>query len=377
VSERTEWEVLVSSTIAELTAGATAVSLYGVAHPRAAQTVEALSGDLGTLLASEPEIAVVLIGEELFVQGRPFTRIARQAATLVRKLRRRGLGQIAFVRGVTPDEIRQFLIDLSAGTDSRLAGSPHIRMGRIELSDAAEGGPDDVAEGRGQLRLPAVRDRIELLHETFSGFARGRPLAASVLDRIVRAIFRALEDQANPVRLLAPWQGEERWAAVHANNVATLAIGLARLAGVGQDGCLDLGTAGLTHDIGKLFFSQELLERDVNVVGADLELILDHPSAGLEVLLAAEQLTPLAAIVAYEHHLNFNGTGYPRLVRPRRPHPATRLVSAADVFDVLLTSRGGRGLLSREATLAWLADSAGSTLDPVWAGATATLLRVA
>ena len=130
-----------------------------------------------------------------------------------------------------------------------------------------------------------------------------------------------------------------------------------------------LRLAALVHDIGKLFLPAELLARELELAGDEIELLLDHPKAGLETLLASEQLPPLALIVAWEHHLYFNGTGYPRLDHPRRPHPAARLVTVADTFDLLFTARGGRGMLTREGTVAWLADRGGSMLDPGWASA--------
>ena len=46
----------------------------------------------------------------------------------------------------------------------------------------------------------------------------------------------------------------------------------------------------------------------------------------------------------------------------------------ADVFVVLFTARGGRGLLTREGTLNWLEERAGSVLDPNWVGALRDLL---
>ena len=47
----------------------------------------------------------------------------------------------------------------------------------------------------------------------------------------------------------------------------------------------------------------------------------------------------------------------------------------ADTFDLLFTSRGGRGMLTREGTVAWLADRGGSTLDPGWASALREVLQ--
>jgi HD-GYP domain-containing protein (c-di-GMP phosphodiesterase class II) len=152
-------------------------------------------------------------------------------------------------------------------------------------------------------------------------------------------------------------------------------MGLASLANVGAAHRRDLGLAALLHDVGTLFLPAELLARELELAGEEIELLLDHPKAGLETLLASGQLPLLALIVVCEHHLYFNGTGYPRLVRPRRPHPAARLVTVADTFDLLYTARGSRGMLTREGTVAWLLGHAGSMLDPDWAAALRKILQ--
>jgi len=375
VTPRAEWGALVQATIGELAAGTTTVGLYGSAHPRAVQALGKLASLLGELLAGEEEVAFVLLGEELFVQGRPFTRVSRQAPALIRRLRRRGVEHVTFRRGVTVEELRAFLEELAAAEDAPMSVHPNIQVGRVELSESELGGPDEKEGGRKGRRLPTVRDRVSLIQECFADLTAGRQLAVGELERVTRSLAEALASDPNPVHHLAPWEGTERWMAVHAHNVAAVTMGLARLANIGTATCRDLALAALVHDIGKLFHPRELQERETQLAGDELELLLDHPKAGLETLLASEQLPPVALIVVAEHHLYFNGTGYPRLGRPRRPHPAARIVTVADTFDVLFTARGAKGLMTREGTVAWLTDRQGSMLDPGWTSALCEVLQ--
>jgi HD-GYP domain-containing protein (c-di-GMP phosphodiesterase class II) len=375
VTSQTEWGALVQATIAELAAGTTTVGLYGSAHPHAVQALDKLSSQLGSLLAGEDELAFVLLGDELFVQGRPFTRISRQAPALIRRLRRRGVEHVTFRRGVTAEELRSFLEELAAGEDSPVSSRPNIQVGRVELSESELGGPDEKEGGRKGRRLATLRDRVSLVQECFADVMAGRALAVGALEKVTRSLLETLASDPDPLHHVAPWEGEERWMAVHAHNVAVMTMGLARLANIGTAVCRDLGLAALVHDIGKLFLPREVQARETELAGDEIELLLDHPKGGLETLLASEQLPPVALIVVSEHHLYFNGTGYPRLGRPRRPHPAARLVTVADTFDVLFTARGARGLMTREGTVAWLTDRQGSMLDPGWASALCEVIQ--
>ncbi|MCJ7440390.1 MAG: HD domain-containing protein [Thermoanaerobaculaceae bacterium] len=375
MSWSTDWGALVQATIAELAAGTTTVGLYGSSHPRAVQALGQLASQIGTLLAGEEELAFVLLGEELFVQGQPFTRVSRQAPAVIRRLRRRGVEHVSFRRGVNQEELRSFLEELAAADDSPVRSRPNIQVGRVELSESELGGPDERQGGRKGRRLATVRDRVSVIQECFADVVAGRPLAVGQLEVVARTLLEALGGDPHFLHHLAPWEGEERWQAVHAHNVAAVTMGLARLANVGAVPCRDLGVAALVHDIGKVFFPAELLSRELELGGEEIELVLDHPKGGLETLLRSRQLPLVALIVVCEHHLYFNGTGYPRLGRPRRPHPAARLVTVADTFDLLFTGRGRRGLLTREGTTAWLADRQGSMLDPGWASALREVLE--
>ncbi len=374
MTARTEWETRVDETVGLLVAGATTVALYGPAHPRSVETVQRLAPQLDGLLADEPDLAFVVLGEELFVQGRPFTRVSRHAAALIRRFRRREIEHATFLAGIGADEVRGFLEDLARTDDSPLRSRPHLQVGVVDLSDGALGGPDASAAGEQRKRLATVRDRVTLVQECLADFAQGRGLAVADLSRVVYALWHRITQAPSPLKVLAAWEGEERWPAVQAHNVAALAMALARFAGVGAATCRDLGVAGLVHNVGKALLPADLTAREIDQSGDQLEFLFDHPRVGLEALLRIGQLPPLALVVTFEHHLNHNGTGYPRLLHPRRPHPAARVTAVADAFVNLFTARVARGLLTRGRALAWLDEHAGSALDPAWVGALREML---
>jgi len=361
---RTDWEVLVHETISELVSGVTTLSLYGSDHPRAQTSLDRLLANVQHLLQDEDEVPIVLLSGELFVKGRPFTRLSRPAETFVRRMRRRRIEHVTFLAGPEREHLRNFLLDLAKTDDSTMASQPTIRVGSVELSEGESEGPDDKAGGEGRERLSLVRDRVTLVAQALLAVSAGRNLPVGDLDAVARAIDERLAKDPDPLAHLAPWEGDERWPAVHAHNTCVLAMGLAKLARLPLATCVDLGIAALVHDVAKAFLPAELAQREMELGGDELELILDHPRDGLALLLGTGQLPPLALVVCYEHHLQYGGAGYPRLSRPRRPHVATRLVSVADVFSVLHTARGLRGQLTRESTLASLDQWSGGKLDP-------------
>lgn len=360
--EAGRWQESVLMVLGELAASITSVALYGSEHPQSLQTLGNLHQDLSKLLETQEPLDLVVLGEELFVQERPFTRASRHTPAILKRLLGKGVEHVSFKTGVTPQELSLFVQELVASEDVPVRSQHHIIIGKVELTDETLGGPDQERARLGKGHLPAIRDRITLIHELFTAFQASLYLSVPDLRQVVDSLLSVLEENPNPLELQAPWEGEERWPAVHAHNTASLVMGMAKLSGLSSGPIRDLGFAALLHDVGKLFAPPEVLDRELS--GPDLELILDHPKEGATALLRIPNLPPITVVVALEHHLHYNGTGYPRLLRPRRPHPAARLVAVADAFSVLLTARGAQGRATRESSIAYLTEKAGTVYDP-------------
>jgi putative two-component system response regulator len=72
----------------------------------------------------------------------------------------------------------------------------------------------------------------------------------------------------------------------------------------------------------------------------------------------------LAATVAYEHHSNLDGSGYPQYVYPRDAHFASKLVHVCDIYDALCANRPYRDAFPPAQALRIVEDSSGRHLDP-------------
>ena len=68
-----------------------------------------------------------------------------------------------------------------------------------------------------------------------------------------------------------------------------------------------------------------------------------HPSEGVKIIMRTmKNNTPvmiLGAIVSYEHHNNYNGSGYPPVPPQRKPDLYSKIVTIADRFDAMTSSR--------------------------------------
>lgn len=162
-----------------------------------------------------------------------------------------------------------------------------------------------------------------------------------------------------------PLDAEGGYTTVHALNVALLAMGLARHLAFEREEILAIGVAGLLHDVGHVR-PQPGPEPAVDPASPEARArVMRHPADGARLLLDSGSAFGLASVVAYEHHVDWQGkTGYPRLHFARHPHQFSRIVSVCDTFDVLLTERPFRPALSGDAVRGYLPMLSGAPLDP-------------
>ena len=98
----------------------------------------------------------------------------------------------------------------------------------------------------------------------------------------------------------------------------------------------------LLHDIGKAKIPIEILNKTHGLAEEEWRVIQAHPWRGAMTLFglrAYEEIPYKAILVAHEHHMKTDLTGYPRSIRPRELGIFTRIVAVADGFDAATTRR--------------------------------------
>jgi putative nucleotidyltransferase with HDIG domain len=169
---------------------------------------------------------------------------------------------------------------------------------------------------------------------------------------------RMLEDPAAVVGL-ATLRSEGDAALFHSVNVMIYALTIAAALDLPEEGFASLGVAALLHDIGKAVF-----EADDPAQSEAMRLL--HPKAGAEILsrLQIEDQAPM--LVAYEHHMGIDGSGYPGHAEDYFPHPYSRMVAIADRYDRLTKTDAAQTLTPDRAIAHLLEEADGGPLDPMF-----------
>jgi putative nucleotidyltransferase with HDIG domain len=122
-------------------------------------------------------------------------------------------------------------------------------------------------------------------------------------------------------------------------------------------------TAALLHDIGKFILPDSVLFAKRKLTDEEWELIKLHPEQGAKLVERIEGYGPVAEIVLH-HHERFSGGGYPSGIAGDAIPLGSRIISAADTYDVMTSRDSYRQPVSSEAALAELRRVAGTQLDP-------------
>jgi len=323
--------------------------LYAPAHPLVQRGFESLQESLGQLLVEQPTIAIGILGQEVIVGETPLPRAAESMGELIRRLTSLGIERIAFDRGVTLDELTTLALTIAhperrpgqtgpgvlpSDPLGALAGLAHIRVGRILVNDTIEKSTADVATIR---RLYSDAATVAgSVWEMAKADGTPDPAAARAL---VDSLAQAVSSNRTALIALTALKHYDNYTFTHMVNVSILTMAQARALGLDGTPLRELGLAALMHDIGKVRTPSDILNKPEKLTDAEFAIMRMHVVDGAEILRRTPEMPAIAPVIAFEHHLRLDGTGYPSGVARSGLNLGTMLCSIADVYDAMRSQR--------------------------------------
>jgi HD-GYP domain-containing protein (c-di-GMP phosphodiesterase class II) len=339
-------------------------ALYAAAHPRVAQAVRSILDDLAAALAGKEAVTLFIVGDDLIADDRPLRRSGIYQQNFVQALRRRRVERLTLVRGLDVAQCLQFVSVMAAGGTP--ASTANVTVGGVAFA-VADDGPGGGGEPRAS--APISAEQIAEGQEAFARFRTDRKGSLHKMEEVVWSLMETLARSAHDVIPLAPLKSHDEYTFVHSVNVSLLVLAQARSFGIQGPMLHALGLSALCHDVGKLSVPLDVLNRPGKLEGEDWKVMQSHAEVGAWQLAALDEAPPLSVVVAYEHHLRYDGQPtYPLLRRPRRPALASQLTALADTFDAISTLRPYQAPHARPVALDILRKRAGTFLDPLLVG---------
>ena len=150
----------------------------------------------------------------------------------------------------------------------------------------------------------------------------------------------------------------------HSRRVATYAQRLARYLGWSRSEARDLALAALVHDLGKTWIANDILMKSAGLSDEERRTMERHPIIGARILIGCD-VHPFYVETVLYHHEAWDGRGYPTGLKGEEIPLSARILTVADVYDVLTSQRPYKVALSEEAARERLMLGAGRSFDPM------------
>ncbi len=151
----------------------------------------------------------------------------------------------------------------------------------------------------------------------------------------------------------------------HVNRVALYSELLARYYGMDRQDVEMFKMASPMHDIGKIAIPDHILLKPGKLTDAEFEHMKEHAEIGYEIFKKSpHRMLQMAAMISYEHHEKWDGSGYPRGLKGEEISICGRITAIADVFDALAHDRVYKKAWPIEEVLEFMKAQSGKAFDP-------------
>jgi HD-GYP domain-containing protein (c-di-GMP phosphodiesterase class II) len=329
------------------------LKLYPLENATVQKALSDLDSVTRSLLQTEIELEIRIAGDFIFVNSTRLRLELDNYASFSHILAIFRGYEIGAMRVRSGAERREWQIFLSLLLSLTERGTPEERF--KELQDRLETGKvlnleveRGLSEGGGssaearQASKQVYAQGVAVTKDVISGVRLGR---ATGLKRVKRAV-QMVVDQVlnNEISMvgLTTIRDYDEYTFTHSVNVCIFSIALGKKLGFNRVQLCDLGMAALLHDVGKARVPAEVLNKPGKLDEQEWKAIQAHPWYGALTLFSMrgyEEVPYRSILVAHEHHMKTDLTGYPKIVRPRKLGIFSRIVSVADGFDAATTRR--------------------------------------
>lgn len=291
---------------------------------------------------------------------------------LMRELKRIRLGTIILHKGTNLNDIKALTIAiLNAGFSERpfntlteaLSGIDNIDI--IELRKVRE---DEVRLEKKEIVKRTYSSTVLLTKDVFNKLKTGERSNIKRAKRVIGTVVDQIIEDETMLIGMTTIKDYDEYTYYHSVNVSILSVALGHRLGLPKRALSRLGLAALFHDIGKIDIPLDILNKPTDFTEEEWKIVREHPRNGAELLLKMRNIDELLIsliIPAFEHHLNYDLSGYPKIKSNMELDLFSKIISIADQYDAMTSSRVySRIPMSPETALSTMMERSGKQLDP-------------
>jgi putative nucleotidyltransferase with HDIG domain len=337
---------------------------------------------INSVVKSEGCLSLKIVRDNFFLNNVIVQVKADQYSILkgfLQEMRNRWLGELEFIEEVNAEQIKDFVYLLSGLEENNesnylyvmkqleLKGFEAIHVGKLEVFKDEEVYTD--SQEKRQNSKEVYFKSIGLVKEVVGSVKNQKLLNVRKAKRLMQNAVNALIQDESTLLGLANIKNYDESTFNHSVNVAIYAIAIGQRIGIPKKHLSYLGMAALFHDIGKTRIPIEILHKTGKLLPGELAIMRSHPILGVEIVMAIKEWGELSSRMidaAFDHHLRYDLTGYPKITLKRKLSLFGKIIAIADSYDALVRPRGkNRFPYISEKILGIMLERSGKDFDPI------------
>jgi HD-GYP domain-containing protein (c-di-GMP phosphodiesterase class II) len=331
------------------------LKLYPIENATAQKSLDDLFVASNAILEPQGEVEIRLSGDFLFVNG---TRLRLELdnyasfSHILALFRSVDLGVLKVVQGADRRDWQVFLgvllsvIPKEPDPEKLIELREKLALAgitRIDVEHSLET-EELIAEAQ-KAREVAKRTYslgVAVTKDLINSVRMGRTTSVAKVKRAVQAIVDQVLNNETSLVGLTTLRDYDEYTFTHSVNVCILAVAIGKKLSLARLQLYDLGMAALLHDVGKARIPLEVLNKTSGLDEEEWRLMQTHPWLGVLTLFNLRSYGEVPyrqIVVAHEHHMKLDLTGYPKVIRPRLQGIFSRIVAVADGYDAATTRR--------------------------------------
>jgi len=326
-------------------------------------------------LLTSGDVKVELVGEFFHINGNRVRYTMENVFNfdfLIKEFRKNNLGTIVFNDTLQEKDIKSLI---NAVTTSGLAEDPFDIIEEklqgitsIDIEELKNVKEDSSDLDKKNLAKKSYFSTVALTRGIINNIKSGETINLKKIKRTVRTVIDQLVEDDTMLMGMTTIKDYDEYTHYHSVNVSILSISLGHKLGLDKKLLSDLGMAALLHDIGKVDIPIEVLNKPSEFTEDEWSIMRKHSQKGALLLLKTKGIDDSSmnqVIPAFEHHLNYNLSGYPKIRNSFTLDFFSRVITIADQYDAMTSARVySRKPLSAEKALSVLIERSGTQVDP-------------
>jgi len=350
------------------------------------EPLEKLVESLSRLVLTEGSFRLESAGEEFFANG---NRIRMEFRSLhaykyvLNELGKRGVGGISFESRPSVQSLSAFLeVFCRAGEGEPESGRLLERLNEelvarevkgirlLPSRDEVSAPESELSSDRRERALNAYQQALDFIRESMVTVDSPAQLNVRKAKRTVQKLVDLSYEEGSGFSLagMASIKAHDDYTFNHMVNVCVLAIAFGQRLGLKRHSLAQLGLCALYHDMGKLHIPLDVLNKHTGLTEEEWAVMGNHTiyaARTLFPLIVLDRTTVNRILTSLQHHLRYDGTGYPKLKIRKKQSLYARITAIVDTFDAMTTKRIYQRQYLPDEAIAVMHQGASTRYDPL------------